>query len=544
MRMTIGRKCLATSLIASILILAVSISGYWGMRKIANGSEKVLQEDAQVAENAAFGQVAVLNLRRYEKDMFLNCLDHQKVEDYRAKFLHERDILLERLGELRGLTQDRPQDRELVAQMNAESGSYLKGMMALIPRLLSGEIQSPQDGNRAVLQYKDEIRRLEDAAETLANNAKQRMSIVGRDLNDRASRTLFLLVVFSVAALVLGTTLSFILGRSISRSTGLLLGRVKQMAGGASDLTSRITPPSRDEMGELATGINAMMGKIQTIVQRVRQTSVALLSTAVEIGATAKQQQATAQGLGSSTAEVAAAAQEIFATAKELAGTMAEVNERANRAGLLAASGQSQLTTIETSMKRLIDAADSVSGKLATIREKAENINLVVTTITKVADQTNLLSINAAIEAEKAGEYGRGFLVVAREIRRLADQTAVATLDIENIVQHMQDAVSAGVMQMDTFAAEVRAGVKSVTEINRQTSQIIEAVQSLANRFQAVNDGMRDQSVGAEQISEAMDHVAGGAKQTEASLQEFNQVAVQLRQSAELLNQEVALFTV
>ena len=86
-------------------------------------------------------------------------------------------------------------------------------------------------------------------------------------------------------------------------------------------------------------------------------------------------------------------------------------------------------------MKQLVESTASVSAKLGMIREKADSINAVVTTITKVADQTNLLSINAAIEAEKAGEYGRGFLVVAREIRRLADQTAVATLDIETMVQ-------------------------------------------------------------------------------------------------------------
>ena len=111
-----------------------------------------------------------------------------------------------------------------------------------------------------------------------------------------------------------------------------------------------------------------------------------------------------------------------------------------------------------TEMKQLVESTASVSAKLGMIREKADSINAVVTTITKVADQTNLLSINAAIEAEKAGEYGRGFLVVAREIRRLADQTAVATLDIETMVRQMQDAVSAGVMQMDKFADEVRSG--------------------------------------------------------------------------------------
>ena len=108
--------------------------------------------------------------------------------------------------------------------------------------------------------------------------------------------------------------------------------------------------------------------------------------------------------------------------------------------------------------------------------KKASGINSVVTTITKVADQTNLLSINAAIEAEKAGEAGRGFLVVAREIRRLADQTAVATLDIEQMVRQMQAAVSAGVMEMDKFREDVRGGIMQTSEISGQMGQILDQV--------------------------------------------------------------------
>jgi methyl-accepting chemotaxis protein WspA len=93
-----------------------------------------------------------------------------------------------------------------------------------------------------------------------------------------------------------------------------------------------------------------------------------------------------------------------------------------------------------------------------------------------VADQTNLLSINAAIEAEKAGEAGRGFLVVAREIRRLADQTAVATLDIEQMVRQMQAAVSSGVMEMDKFREDVRNGIGQTSTISEQMSQILDQV--------------------------------------------------------------------
>jgi methyl-accepting chemotaxis protein WspA len=352
------------------------------------------------------------------------------------------------------------------------------------------------------------------------------------------------MIVVSIAAVVLLASFGWFVTRSAIRSTGLLIGRVKEMAGGASDLTARVPVESRDEMGQLADGINALIGRIQAIVRQVREASVQVLSTTAQITATARQQEATMHGLSSSTAEIAASVREISATSKELASTMDEVSGRAGQATGLATAGRKRLADTEAAMQRLVEATASVSGKLGVIREKADGINVVVTTITKVADQTNLLSINAAIEAEKAGEYGRGFLVVAREIRRLADQTAVATLDIENLVRLMQDAVSAGVMQMDRFSEEVRSGVSRIAEVNRQTGQIIEEVEALGGRFQQVNEGVRNQAVGAQQINEAMGQVAAGAHQMRTSLEEFNKAGAHLRGAVEALNQEIAQFTV
>jgi methyl-accepting chemotaxis protein WspA len=193
-------------------------------------------------------------------------------------------------------------------------------------------------------------------------------------------------------------------------------------------------------------------------------------------------------------------------------------------------------------MRQIMDASGAVTAKLAVLSEKTANINSVVTTITKVADQTNLLSLNAAIEAEKAGEYGLGFAVVAMEIRRLADQTAVATYDIEKAVKEMQSAVAAGVMGTDKFAEEVRSGVEEIRRVSTQLAQIIHQVQTLTSRFQTVNEGMHAQALGAQEISRTIAELSEAARQTAASLHQSNAAIEQLNEAAQHLQTSVVRF--
>ncbi len=383
-----------------------------------------------------------------------------------------------------------------------------------------------------------------EALEHAVEVGQTRTTIEEKEIADKIRMGNLTTLLIGVGAMMLIGLMGYFLSRNLARSAQMLTDRVTEMAGGASDLTARVVIDSQDELGRLATGINALIAKIQSVVSKVRESSLHVLSAASQIAATARQQEGTIHGLNSSTTEIAAAVREISATGKELSSTMNEVNVRADHASSLAATGRERLGSMERTMHELVESTASISGKLAVIREKADNITVVVTTITKVADQTNLLSINAAIEAEKAGEYGRGFLVVAREIRRLADQTAVATLDIGNMVRLMQDAVSAGVMQMDKFSDEVRSGVGRVAEINGQTGEIISEVAGLSERFRFVNEGMNNQSVGAQQINDAMATIATGVRDTTSSLEEFNKATGHLRGSIEVLNQEIAAFKV
>jgi len=257
------------------------------------------------------------------------------------------------------------------------------------------------------------------------------------------------------------------------------------------------------------------------------------LVSAVDVTRSGNQQQlSTANEIAATTSEIGATSKEISATSKELVNTMKQVAVVAEKTTELANSGQAGLARMKATVQQIVEASAFIHARLEVLNEKAGKIGTVVTTIIKVADQTNLLSLNAAIEAEKAGDYGRGFAVVATEVRRLADQTAAATTDIEQTVKEMQSAVAAGVMGMDKFSEEVRRGVEVVQQVSEELFQIIQQVQTLTPNFEIVSEGMQSQSLGAQQISDALSQLSEASRQTVDSLRQSNMAMDKLNEVA------------
>jgi PAS domain S-box-containing protein len=257
-----------------------------------------------------------------------------------------------------------------------------------------------------------------------------------------------------------------------------------------------------------------------------------LQSLITQLTSTSNQLQSMMSAQETSTHQVGAAAQDMAATSQELVQTMHDVARMSASNAMAAENSQASLAHMETTMQTLEKATRVIADRLGLINERAANITSVVSTIAKVAAQTNLLSLNAAIEAEKAGEHGLGFAVVAREIRRLADQTAEATLDIEHIVKEMTSAVSAGVVGIDHFAHDVRQGAEEIRTVGVHLAQIITQVQTLTSRFDTVHAGMQDQVQGAQQISAAMEQLQEVAEQAATSLQAAGQAIGRLSELA------------
>lgn len=327
-----------------------------------------------------------------------------------------------------------------------------------------------------------------------------------------------------------------------------LRGQVNQILGIVSaaaegNMSQNITGFDNDDtIDHLANGIDKMITNLNDLVRQVQKSGIQVNSSATQIAATAKQQEATVSEQAASTNQVMATVNEISATSKEPARTMEDVQQASSLAAESAGSGQQALNMMEETMLRMRAATDNITNKLAVLNDKANNINNVVTTINKVADQTNLLSLNAAIEAEKAGEFGRGFSVVATEIRRLADQTAVSTWDIEQMVKEMQSAVSAGVMGMDKFSEEVGSGVTEIGQISSQLGDIISQVHTMTPKFESVTEGMQAQALGNEQISQSMSQLNETAQQTAESLRQSSQSIHHLKEAAQGLQQGVSRF--
>ena len=370
------------------------------------------------------------------------------------------------------------------------------------------------------------------------------------------SQMLWVMLISGLVMLVPVIGIALFLGNKLTKRIILITGISREIAKGnlasaaASVKSLAVKHDSGDEVGfedetgHLLRSIKTMTESLNSLVGQVQRSGIQVTSSSTELSATAREQETTMSTQLESTKKAVKLGEEISRVAMELVETMQQVATKFQETAGFATKGQTDLTRMEEAMGNMEAASKSISGRLETINEKAENITNVVTTITKVADQTNLLSLNAAIEAEKAGEYGRGFNVVAREIRRLADQTAVATLDIDRMVQEMQSAVSTGVMEMDKFIAEVNLSAEDVGKISSQLTRIIEQVQGLSPSFENVNVSMGLQSENARKINKSIANLSEEMQTTTESLRESFSAIDQLNEAARSLQDEVSRFKV
>ena len=347
---------------------------------------------------------------------------------------------------------------------------------------------------------------------------------------------LAVIAVFAVASVVIA--------RLIARSISEPIAHAAEVGGALADgdLSREVMPTGSGEPRALLDSMQRAVRGLRALVGGIRASVAESLGAATRIRTIAQDQQGTVTGFDASATQIAAAVHEIAATGRQLAATVATVAQTASEAAQAAEQGQGSLDELGQSMRDLREASAGVAGRLEAIRTKTESITGIVTTITRVAEQTNLLSINASIEAERAGAHGVGFRVVAREVARLASQTASATVDIERLVSGMQSAVQEGVREMSRFAHAVQSGTDTAAHAGERLGEVIGQVGGLQSRFGEVAEGVKAQDAGARQISEAMSLLAAGARTAAEAMRKFTEASASLESQARELERSVASF--
>jgi len=400
----------------------------------------------------------------------------------------------------------------------------------------------------------------EDAGVSLGETSTKelRALLSKRIAEDRRSRSEALLMSLFCVGLAAGVVVIVTgnitrpLNRVVNLTTDIATGKVKEafdrLKGGEfrefiSDEDGGGHARTRDEICKLIGSVSTMTESLNGLLVKVIQACNQVAGSATQMAAAVREVEASVSEQAASTNQVSATSKEIYATVQDLARTMASVTKMASDAANTASGGVNNLNGIRSAIDGLIRSSEAMARTFESINEKTANIDKVITTITKVANRTNLLSLNAAIEAEKAGGKAGGFSVVALEMRRLADQTAVAALDIEKQIREMQQTVREGVSSVESHAQQTQASSTAVTELSSGLGQVIEGTTKLGPQFEAVNSAMQMQSQGAGQIAEAMVNLREAASQTKASLAEFREVAEDLHNAVGELQGEVGRFS-
>lgn len=308
------------------------------------------------------------------------------------------------------------------------------------------------------------------------------------------------------------------------------------------NLTNRIDAKQGDEFADIAVNINSFVDSIHNVLLRVVGSTSMLDHTTAVINKNATKANKGSEQQMQETADIAQAIKEMSGTINELSENTDETSSDAVETADLAKSGMHQLMQVATDVSELAEMLTQAEGKTNTLQQKSEEVNSVLSVITNIAEQTNLLALNAAIEAARAGEHGRGFAVVADEVRQLAMKTQESTVSISNIISSLKDEISSIVEVIQLSAKNGEAVSISTKEVNVSLNQIVEKIDSVSEKNAGIATAIEQQGYTAADISRSVVGISQVAKEAAERTKDNQSISKMLNEESESLSTMLAEF--
>ncbi len=300
----------------------------------------------------------------------------------------------------------------------------------------------------------------------------------------------------------------------------MIIGPVQEATGVANaiaggDLSQQLAVHSNDEIGSLSTALNSMSSSLNQMVAKISGSAEQLASSTEEIAVSSREMASGAENQSRQMDSVSAAINELGATSTEVCNNTNEAAQAAERASQAATSGGEIVRQSVDGMSRISSAVQDTADNVGELAKHSDQIGQIISVIEDIANQTNLLALNAAIEAARAGEQGRGFAVVADEVRSLANRTTVATQEIAEMIKNIQSGTESAVNSMNVGKQEVESGVELVAKAGAALEEIVAVVDSLSGRFQQIATAATEQSAVADEITQSVTEVTEVSQSTE-----------------------------
>jgi methyl-accepting chemotaxis protein len=346
------------------------------------------------------------------------------------------------------------------------------------------------------------------------------------------------------AALLIVPLFSWLFAASIVKPIRLLINRIKDIAEGEGDLTQRIDESRRDELGELALWFNRFVAKIQTTIRDVTGCSRQVASAATEVAASSEEMVAGLEAQESQTTSAAAAMEEMSQSVTDVAKKGVAAADSASASKADAQTGSRIVAETVQEINAIAADVSTSAVVVSDLGKQTEQIGAVIETITSIADQTNLLALNAAIEAARAGEHGRGFAVVADEVRKLAERTSKATDEVGESIRQIQAQTRAVVQQIESGSSRVARGVTLAGSAGESLARITQNSDELSELIRSIAAATQQQSQSSTQISSRIAEISTVSRESRVGATQVAEVASLLSQQAETLQEVVGRFRI